>query len=692
LCGQDPDQAVHAQNDLPEWYSSRLAGEMTLNDDGETEFVAAPGPCSLNRSPKHNWVEKVGGLPNYICQVARAIGRGAHSLDSAIPIAIGRIRDWSEGSGHVSAAVRGRAQAAIKEWDAKRAMAHAAGHIGSHNSNKNGSDGKKSHGLLDDPTALTTTELLRTVEPIDVSILTVEEGRPMARVASAAAVADWSTDTYQYFWDPDTDNVFRINANNVVEQFSPVTPPSPSSDQTTMANDSSAPNPSGDTTVVDGATPSDTGEPTWMPSDQDVATVQQLPAVDDPDTLQSIVGAANTADTGVSDVLPPMAGRKFRIHIVIPEGIESGDRRTFAKGALEYKEPPIPLLWQKETDDGHKGSVTVGKITKVERTGIGLGDAEGVFDTHPDAAEAARQVHERFLTGVSGDVDQFKAELSEDPNGGDEDALHINHARLVAATLVAKPAFQEATIELVAEDGDEPVITAAGGPLYPSRDWFRDPQLAELTRLTVTDDGYVCGHIGPRNVRHRGNPRWRMPDSPSNFKNFHTGTIRTKEGDTIDTGVITLTGGHADLDLDARQALAHYDDTRSAVADVVAGIDKFGTWVAGAMRPGLNDNQIRAFNAAHPSGDWRTIDGKLDLIAICQVNTPGFPVARSLVADGRPLALVAAGAAELYGEHVEMQDDSKLEARVAALESRFADQDRVEERQRREYLAEMITA
>jgi hypothetical protein len=98
---------------------------LAVNSAEETEFVKAPGPCSLDRSAKHNWVEDVGGLPNYVCQVARAVARGGRTLDSAIPIAIGTLKNWAAGKGNVSAAVRARAAAAIAEWEAKKARARA---------------------------------------------------------------------------------------------------------------------------------------------------------------------------------------------------------------------------------------------------------------------------------------------------------------------------------------------------------------------------------------------------------------------------------------------------------------------------------------------------------------------------------------------------------------------------------------
>ena len=92
-------------------------------------------------------------------------------------------------------------------------------------------------------------------------------------------------------------------------------------------------------------------------------------------------------------------------------------------------------------------------------------------------------------------------------------------------------------------------------------------------------------------------------------------------------------------------AVKHYDDTASAFCDVHAGEDAYGIWVAGALRPNVTAEQVRAIRAAAPSGDWRPINGRLEMVAVCQVNVPGFPVTRARVASGHVYALVAAGTA-----------------------------------------------
>ena len=384
-------------------------------------------------------------------------------------------------------------------------------------------------------------------------------------------------------------------------------------------------------------------------------------------------------------------GCKFTIPLLIPEELESGDGRKFKKGSISIRELPLPLLWQIKTGDGHAGSVVVGRIDYVERTEQGMGNAYGVFDSGVYGREAERLVRNGFLRGVSADLDQFEAkedkkvksteasELEDDGEIG-KDKLTVNRARVMAATIVAKPAFQECTISIDDSGDQEENMTTLDGvyeetgvssiepilasgfldtaiPVVPPQEWFEAPQLTKPTPLTIDPDGRIYGHIAAWHVNHIGMPRsTRPPRSRSKYAYFHTGVVRTDAGKDIPVGQLTLAGGHANLHASAAQAAKHYDDTASAIADVCAGEDEYGIYVCGSLRPDATEMQIRALRASAPSGDWRPINGSLELVAVCQVNVPGFPIARALVASGKIMALVAAGAnymAILKSDHVE---------------------------------------
>jgi hypothetical protein len=109
-------------------YSDELVLSAIEDFEKSNPMVCLAGGCSLDTHPtEHNWVEDAGGLPQYICEVARAILRGGHTSDisRAISIAVGKIEDWAAGKGNVNAETRAKATAAVAEWNAKRAKAKA---------------------------------------------------------------------------------------------------------------------------------------------------------------------------------------------------------------------------------------------------------------------------------------------------------------------------------------------------------------------------------------------------------------------------------------------------------------------------------------------------------------------------------------------------------------------------------------
>jgi len=405
--------------------------------------------------------------------------------------------------------------------------------------------------------------------------------------------------------------------------------------------------------------------------------------------------------TAAASVIPSLnpLGAAFFIPLALPEGISSGDGRLVDKYAATIRNLPISLLWQIKTDDGHKGSVVVGLIERLGRTPLGIGGGYGHFDVGVYGAEAERMVRNGMLRFVSADMDNFEAdEEPEEAAAEEEDVksirqrkMTISQSRVMAVTIVAKPAFQEATIQLVPEavlqednmipdgiyvDGNDPreeealvacAFIANAIPITPPQEWFTNPSLSAPTPLTVTDDGKVFGHIAAWDSNHIGREfKTNPPHSPSNYAYFHSGVVRTEEGEDVPVGQLTLAGGHAGMSASAREAARHYDDTASSVADIHAGEDAYGIWVAGAVRPGTSPEQIRALRASAPSGDWRPIRGKLELVAVCQVNVPGFPIARTLVASGQIMSLVAAGAMSL----AKLKEDplDELSARLEKLE------------------------
>ena len=274
--------------------------------------------------------------------------------------------------------------------------------------------------------------------------------------------------------------------------------------------------------------------------------------------------------------------------------------------------------------------------------GRGVDALEGVSDEDRDRIRARIcSLYERLAEAL--DDDEIQCPFDAGASDGDGESEGESEAAATTASST-RDGSHGCSCGGTCGTCQRTVVVAAGGPAVPPADWFTDPQLTGPTPLTITDDGRVFGHIATWGTCHTGSTAGSCvtpPRSATNYAYFRTGVRETTGGD-VPVGQITLGGGHADLHLSYRGAIEHYDDVATAVADVAAGEDAHGIWVAGALRPGVTDEQLLALRAASPSGDWRNIGGNLELVAAHAVNSPGFPVAR--VASGRRLALVASGA------------------------------------------------
>lgn len=90
----------------------------------ELDLIVAFAGCSLDEKPGSNWVEKSGGLPDFICRIAKAIKRTGKSTSQAIAIAVSRVKKWATGAG-VDKDTQAKAAAAVAEWEKLRAKSHA---------------------------------------------------------------------------------------------------------------------------------------------------------------------------------------------------------------------------------------------------------------------------------------------------------------------------------------------------------------------------------------------------------------------------------------------------------------------------------------------------------------------------------------------------------------------------------------
>jgi hypothetical protein len=359
--------------------------------------------------------------------------------------------------------------------------------------------------------------------------------------------------------------------------------------------------------------------------------------------------------------------------------------------------------------------------------GVFVWTGKGFID--PEAA-GTKLAQKGYLTGNSADLSDVEAEFVWGDEEGYDGAqqgpkqIRMTGGKIAATTLVPIPAFAQAYVTIdgqeiqpnetalaasaspawvAAELGDDCFLCAAGIPagfaakrvenvtasaavnsMLPPAHAFADPVLPELTALTLDEHsipGYIeiTGHLAGWGTCHVGFAGQCVtpPKSRFDYGYFNVGAVRAQDAGAVKVvaaGHITMgEGGHAGMGLSADDAAAFYDNVNTVVADVAAGEDAFGIWVHGVIRRSATPEQVDALRAAPLSGDWRTIDGSLELVAALAVNSGGFPIPRARVASGAPLALVAAGVVGRDESKIEPEISEAFVAQVAdALQKRYA--------------------
>lgn len=390
--------------------------------------------------------------------------------------------------------------------------------------------------------------------------------------------------------------------------------------------------------------------------------------------------AETTVDSaGEAEVTTNEAG-ELQLHwpCLVLEGIRTGDGRFIPYGSLGHRGLPLPVAGQVSNDEGHKGAEVFGKITKLERhegsdvisketgepfpEGTAVWEAWGVGDADSKPGTLAAK---GYLIGNSADIADATV---EDELADGKPQRSLVGGKIGGTTLVPIPAFADGFVEvdgkrLDAQPAVEPVAASAWTEIEPDQptpvvasvvtddpplEWFSPPNLDRLTPLT-RDGRHVFGHIADWNRPHTsfGGRQVFAPRSRSDYKWFNTGAFTAADRDgtprTVAVGRLTINGGHADTSLSHREAVRLYDDASTAWAYVAAGEDDYGIWVNGVTADDVDESVIRKALAHPPSGDWRPIDGSLELVAAHCVNSPGIPVPRARVASGEIVALVAAG-------------------------------------------------
>lgn len=390
-------------------------------------------------------------------------------------------------------------------------------------------------------------------------------------------------------------------------------------------------------------------------------------------------------DPPAADAPAPDATERRWEGVIGMEGVLTGDGRLLEKGAMRWEDLPIGFRYVAEDVGAHDGAVSVGKILTIERLDDGRLWATGTISGATEAGqEAIGKLERGDQDGVSMDLDEMSFEIrvaaellgmaeespveavEEKPEQDEEGrvtVVKINPADEVmvatdglirTATMVAIPAFKQARIKLLPVEEDalvaSPSLVASGTfESRPDPAAFMDPKLAGPTALVVTKEGRVYGHVATWDTCHISYSNAGMcvtpPKSASDYAYFHLSAVEASDDTVVPVGRLFVDTTHAGERLKAKKAFEHYEHTGATAAFVRAGQDAHGIWVAGVVNPDASEEQIRALRSAPLSGDWRKVNGRLELIAALSVNVAGFPIPRTagLVASGRLESLVASG-------------------------------------------------
>jgi hypothetical protein len=184
------------------------------------------------------------------------------------------------------------------------------------------------------------------------------------------------------------------------------------------------------------------------------------------------------------------------------EGVSTGDGRFIEPGAIGYRDCPLPLMLQTETEPGHMGAVLAGAIMntgKIGQIAIGAGDF--------DATDAGRQfvqiIQARGKFGVSIDVAEAEGAPQCETHGTDLEACdmdcnwetHFSLITVMGLTGTPFPAFQDAYIEMTAAAQPAPAPTAASG-ITVHQTFLPAGAVDGLHLGVITEGGYRPGGIG----------------------------------------------------------------------------------------------------------------------------------------------------------------------------------------------------
>lgn len=168
----------------------------------------------------------------------------------------------------------------------------------------------------------------------------------------------------------------------------------------------------------------------------------------------------------------------------------------------------------------------------------------------------------------------------------------------------------------------------------PPQEWFASPPegFGPGSPVTVTSEGRFAAWSHEWDRSHIGTTAdgdgWSPPrESLTGYRMFHQGSLVCADGESIDVGVVPLTGGHAP-DGTVQQAMEHYGQPERVRVVCRAVADETGLKLLGAVTPGTTEAEIAMMRRSALSGDWRYLPeyGGMEWLGSCFVAKPGLPV------------------------------------------------------------------
>jgi hypothetical protein len=625
-------------------------------EDDEDDYAAAV------ETFKKNWVDKVGGLPRYIKEVAKGIGKSnpGWSESRRIATAVNTIKRWARGGGDVTAKTRAKAAAALAEWEAKKAAAKASAVV----SEAFSSTAYERESIFVTATLAAAKALGWTKDsdgPAGLAFKNSDGWKILITTAGLGAnkFALFNADGDQYGYM----NTFVEAAYHALEidqlheddeKFLAERQMLIEDEPKQFWGDEDVPTESDEemaTEMLAKFSLNDAAAEQFAKQTNIVIVFDQagnILGVVEPDAIQAVEQPGKAAPAAPAAAPAEPAAAPAAAPAAVPT-LSNAERQAFADKAVAAGEGATMAVYDKEgnlvgivdienvkplTTAAPANTVTptaAAATTETLATDDVLGNGKTFTETVLDKFDELQE------QGESGETEEERLEREE------SELLEEEEEKAIAAQVNYEPEQRS----LVASG-----VATLAAPIAPPESWFFEPEHDGPTPMTITPEGKVYGHLATWDVCHLAMPNGvnecvTAPRSDSDYSMFHLGTVRTAEGKDVSVGRISMNTGHAGDNWNPRRALAHYENTGMAAADVHAINGEHGIWFSGALRPDATPTQIRALRASPLSGDWRRnpATGSMELVMALAVNQPGFavPHPKGLVASGALQSLVAAG-------------------------------------------------